>query len=103
VDVPAWLHQQLIEEVDWFKKYLPSPDDKYFNPTYVSRFHPDAICWFKASAKSCIAHAWTLKALIEEAGLPMSVCHTRRPGSISYQDKYQIVAHPFRSDLPRFG
>jgi len=44
-----------------------------------------------------------LKALIEEAGLPITVLHTDNPGWIVYRDKYQIVAHPQRSNLPRFG
>jgi len=101
--MPAWLHRQLIQEIDWFKEYLPSPAEHHFDRTYVGHLNPNAICWFKASAKRFIEHAWTLKILIEEAGLPMSVIHTRQPGSISYQDKYQIVAYPLRTNLPRFG
>ncbi len=103
LDIPIWLRKQIIEEMNWFNENLDAPYGYSFYPTYVRRFHPIAICWFKASAKSYIHHAWTLKALIEEAGLPMSVRHTQTPGCITYQDKYQIVAHPLRSDLPRFG
>ena len=103
VDMPAWLRNQLIEEFDWFKTYLPSPDEKYFQNWFVREHHCDSICWFKASAAHMIKRAWSLKALIEEAGLPISVVQTSTPGHISYQDKYQIVAYPLRSDLPRFG
>ena len=102
VDMPAWLHRHLIEEIDWFKKYLPSPDEHYFDRIYNGDVHPDAICWFKSGAKRFINHAWTLKALIEEVGLPLSIVKTQTPGRISYQDKYQIVAHPLRSNLPTF-
>ena len=102
VDIPAWLHRQLVDEFQWFKDYLPSPDEQYFEYCYSRHYHPDAICWFKASAKGFIDRAWALKALIGEAGLPMAVAHTQHPGSITYQDKYQIVAHPLRSDLPKF-
>ena len=102
VDMPPWLHRQLIEEIDWFRAYLPSPDAHYFDRCYTGHVHPDAICWFKASAKRFIDHAWTLKSLIEEAGLPLSIINTQTPGRISYQDKYQIVAYPLRSDLPKF-
>lgn len=103
VDMPAWLHAQLIREFQWFKDYLPSPDEKYFQNWYVSDYHWESICWFKASARQMIKRAWVLKALIEQAGLPISVVSTREPGSIRYQDKYQIVAHPLRTNLPKFG
>lgn len=103
VDMPAWLHAQLIAEFDWFKDYLPSPDEKYFQYRYVREYHWDSICWFKDSARQMIKRTWALKALIEQAGLPISVISTSAPGRITYQDKYQIVAHPLRTDLPRFG
>ena len=102
-DIPSWLRNELIREIDWFKTYLPSPAAYNFYPLYTRKEHPDAICWFKGSAKRFIKHAWTLKVLIEEAGLPISVTQTRTPGLIAYQDKYQIVAHPLRTNLPRFG
>ncbi|MEP3655394.1 MAG: hypothetical protein ABJO36_10915 [Litorimonas sp.] len=103
VDMPTWLHAQIIEEFEWFKEYLPSPDDKYFRYWYVRDFHWDSICWFKASAHQMINRAWALKALIEETGMPLSVVGTKNPGSIRYEDRYQIVANPLRSDLPKFG
>lgn len=103
VDMPAWLRAQIIKEFDWFKEYLPSPDDKYFEYWYVRDYHWDSICWFKDSAHQMIERAWSLKALIEEAGLPITVCHAENPGRIRYQDKYQIVACPLRTNLPRFG
>ena len=103
IDTPAWLHSELINEFDWFKNYLPSPDEKYFEAWYVRDYHWDSICWFKDSARQMIKRAWVLKALVEQAGLPIAVLHTGNPGRIRYQDKYQIIAHPLRTDLPRFG
>ena len=103
VDMPAWLHSELIKQIDWFADYLPSPDSRHFDYIHTREIHPDAICWFKGTAKRFVDRAWLLKALIEEAGLPMSAVYTRKPGRIRYQDKYQIVAHPLRTDLPRFG
>ena len=102
VDMPAWLHAQLIKEFQWFKDYLPSPDDRHFDRWTVRGYHPDAICWFKASAKQMISRSWALKALIEEAGMPLSVMQTDQPGKITYEDKYQIVAHPYLWNKPRF-
>lgn len=102
VDTPTWLHAQLIEEFDWFKDHLPSPDEKYFETWHVRDYHWDSICWFKASASQMIKRAWALKALIEEAGMPISVISTTTPGRITYQDKHQIVSHPLRTDLPKF-
>jgi len=103
VDMPSWIRNQLIEAFDWFKTYLPGPDEKYFQNWFVREHHWDSICWFKASAAHMIKRAWALKALIEEAGRPISVISTCAPGSITYQDKYQIVAHPLRTNLQRFG
>ena len=103
IETPAWLRRQLDKEFDWFKTYLPSPDERYFETWCVRDYHWDSVCWFKDSATQMIKRAWALKALIEEAGLPMAVLHTETPGRISYRDKYQIVAYPLRSDLPKFG
>ena len=103
VEMPTWLHRHLIVEMKWFNEYLPCLADHYFDRTHVGHIHPDPICWFKSGAKRFIDRAWTLKALLEEAGVPLAVVHTSEPGSISYQDKYQIVAHPLRTDLPKFG
>ena len=89
VDMPAWLHRQLVDEFQWFKDYLPSPDEEYFDYMYTREFHPDAICWFKASAKCFIDHAWTIKALIEEAGIPFAWYSTQsNPGAIAFEDEY---------------
>ena len=103
IDTPAWLHCQLEKEFDWFKIYLPTPNEDVFRIRHCKTYHWDSLCWFKASARQMIKRAWALKALIEEAGLPITVLHTDNPGWIIYRDKYQIVAHPQRSNLPRFG
>lgn len=103
IDTPAWLRRQLNEEFDWFKTYLPSPNEDVFQVRHSRHYHWDSICWFKASAQQMIKRSWALKALIEEAGLPISVLHTNEPGWITYRGKYQIVACPLRTNLPRFG
>ena len=103
VDMPAYLRRQLIEEIDWFKAHLHSPDDCHFRPRHSGQHRWESICWFKASARHMIARAWSLKACIEDAGMPICIRHTSDPGVITYEDDHQIVAYPRRGADIGFG
>jgi len=103
VDMPAYLHKQLIEEIDWFKANLQSPNARHFRTQHFSQFRCESICWFKSSAKQMIDHAWALRALLEECGMPISLLHTKNPGHISFEDNYQIVAYPRRDAAIKFS
>lgn len=102
VDMPAYLRKQLIEEIDWFKDNLRSPNAHHFIPFHSRTYRWESICWFKSSARNMIDHAWSLRALIEECGMPLALLHTRNPGRISYEDDYQIVAYPRRDAAIKF-
>ena len=58
------------------------------------RWRADGICWFVDDAREMIARAFALAALIGEAGVPARKVATRRPGTILYRDRWQIVAKP---------
>jgi hypothetical protein len=95
---PEYLKAEIIKEIDWFKRYLPSPDEQYFNDGDVAK-HLSRICWFRSQAREMIEHAYTLKFLLDEAGYLISVIKTRNPGLIFYKDEFQIVAKPDKSTL----
>jgi hypothetical protein len=44
--------------------------------------------------REMIARAFALAALIGEAGVPARKVATRRPGTVLYPDRWQIVAKP---------
>jgi hypothetical protein len=58
------------------------------------RWRADGICWFVDDAREMIARAFALASLIGEAGVPAHKVATRRPGTILYRDRWQIVAKP---------
>jgi hypothetical protein len=92
-ETPNYLRSAIIEEIDWFKKHLPSPDERYCDDGRVPK-HMARICWFKCQAKDMINHAYALKFLLDEADCLISVIKTRHPGFIVYKDEYQVVAQP---------
>jgi len=92
-DYPIWLREQIEQEFDWFKKYLPTPHEDYFPNIHV-RARADHICWFLSDAKEMIQRAYGIKALLNEIGCPITVRKTDNPGHILYRDQWQIVARP---------
>ncbi|WP_135503844.1 hypothetical protein [Roseovarius aestuariivivens] len=58
------------------------------------------LSWFKPEAETAIAKSFELIALLEEAGYPIEMLRTRKPGFVVYEDAWQIVAEPF-SDTPK--
>lgn len=94
-NTPNYLRNAIVEEINWFKKYLPSPDERYFDEGSVPK-HLARICWFRSDAKEIINHAYGLKFLLDEGGYPIAVIKVRHPGVIFYKDKYQVVAKPER-------
>lgn len=92
--VPVFLRQAIDWENDWFNKFLPVPPYGLFYVKSKKRWYAKGICWFRPEARVMIRHAFALKALMDEAGYPVSVLKTDIPGTILYQDDCQIVAKP---------
>jgi len=82
--LPSYLRENVLSELAWFKRYLPSPDEHNF--TFSG--HQIGICWFHSHAKIMIEHARTVSALLAEADVWITVVRTRNPGKILYSDEY---------------
>ena len=94
--LPEWNEKRLAELEEWFAANLREPDR-------VARSrrpngHHAAVSWFKSTATEHIARARELAALLEQCGVPTRMLTTDRPGYVVYEDEFQIVAEPFRSD-----
>lgn len=81
-DFPDW-ERELDEALAWFSEHLPAPNE------YVD---PHAIFWFKPTAKACLERARSVVQILQEAGQPVTVQTTRRPGIICYEDNWQFAA-----------
>lgn len=91
-DTPSLL--ALRRELDWFNKWLPVP--KRFGVKAKGVWWSDGVCWFRADARDMVGHAFTLAALIEDCGVPVTRNWTRDPGQLLYRDRWQVVAKPER-------
>lgn len=56
-----------------------------------------AISWFRDSAVEHISRVREITSILADHGVRVTVLRSERPGFIVYEDKYQIVAEPFRS------
>src|SRR5213080_4527435 len=80
----------LERELRWLRMHLPSPD------CLRDEGNERAICWFKPEAKRVIEKVRGLVALLEAKGVPVAMLTTADPGTIIYEDKWQVVAKPRR-------
>jgi hypothetical protein len=80
----------LERELRWLRMHLPSPaclrDDG----------NERAICWFKPGAERAIDKVRGIVALLEAKGVPVEMVTTADPGTVIYEDKWQVVAKPRR-------
>lgn len=97
--LPGYLRGELLSELSWFQKYLPSPDDNYFD--YAG--HRIGICWFRDDAKVMIRRARNMAAILAEIDVWITEARTNRPGCITYRDAYQIIAKPDKTTPTRWG
>jgi hypothetical protein len=96
--LPDWDEVRLSELMDWFCENLPFPER-------VARSrrpngHHAAVSWFKSSATEHIRKARELAAVLEAHDIRTAMITTSRPGYVVYEDEYQVVAEPFRSEHP---
>ena len=89
-----------IEELEalgaWFNRNLERPTS--FGR---ARLHL-GICWFKTSASEHISRIWKMVAILERNGIYVRRITTGKPGYVTYEDEWQLVAEPFREGtLPK--
>ncbi len=56
------------------------------------------ICWFKTEASEHISRIWEMIHILERNGIYVKMIRTDRPGYVTYEDEWQLVAEPFRQD-----
>jgi hypothetical protein len=81
------------EALRWFEKNLPVP-----KVLSGSNHHnrPGAISWFKDTATEHIYRFRQLAQILEAHEISVIQYTTTRPGTIEYEDEFQIAAIPFR-------
>jgi len=87
----SYEEEWLERELSWLRLHLPSP-----NRLLGAKENKRAICWFKPQAKDAIDKVRGLVALLESRGLHVTMETTADPGTVIYQDKWQVVAKPRR-------
>ena len=80
----------LARELSWFRMHLPSPE------CLVDTANRRAICWFKPDAQRAIEKVRGIAALLYEHGMPVETLTTADPGTVIYEDRWQVVAKPSR-------
>lgn len=81
-------HTELRLMLSWFNEHL-------FVPSLLNDHeHRRAISWFRENAHEPIQKMWSLKRLLETHGVHTEILRTREPGTIVYEDKYQVIAKP---------
>jgi hypothetical protein len=80
----------LEREMRWLRMHLPSPD------CLRDAGNDRAICWFKPEAHAALSRVRGIVALLGEKGLPVLMVTTADPGTVIYEDRWQVVAKPRR-------
>lgn len=87
-DLTADEHLDLRAALSWFNKHL-------FVPAVLERpEHRRAISWFKPAADEAIRRMWHLKGLLDLHGCHVEVLRTSDPGTVVFEDDWQIIAKP---------
>lgn len=83
-------HSDLRACLVWFNENLTVPG------ILESNEHRRAISWCKPAALEAIQRMWHLKGVLELHGIHIEVIRTSDPGSIVYEDEWQIIAKPWK-------
>ena len=85
-DISNVEHQKIRIALDWFNSELNIP--KILKNPGKQR----AISWFKPQATEAISRMWKLKTILDQHDLHVEVHKIDNPGTIIYEDEWQIVA-----------
>lgn len=89
-ETPSWVHDEVQAHLGWLNANLHVPDVLMLNDNMT------AICWFKSGAHEPMKRVRALKALLEEFGYTIDVITSSTPGTIVYEDDWQVAAKPVR-------
>ncbi len=87
-DLTSEEHLELRAALAWFNEEL-------FVPKLLERAeHRRAISWFKPAADEAVRRMWHLKELLDRHGHHVEVLRTLEPGTVVYEDDWQVIAKP---------
>jgi hypothetical protein len=74
----------------WFDENMPLPTDSM--PDLYSEAHPHVVAWFKRTATVHLAQIPGYLEILESLGVTCQALESDDPGTILYEDDYQVVA-----------
>ena len=87
--------------VGWFGKNLRAPSRSDFSLPYYSFEFNRVIFWLKGTAHEHIQRMQQVAAMLRYHRVPVRVLRTSRPGSVVYEDKYQVGPSRSATGSPR--
>ena len=82
----------------WFKENLPIPT-KFSKKKNSGHKNTNGLSWFKPEENLAVKKMWELKSILEDHGYYIDVVKVKNPGKIVYEDKLQVVAEPYGSEI----
>ena len=82
------------ENNDWYNSAYPAP------PVYGKDDHPRAAAWFKSTAASLIERIPGYLTILDAHRIAWEEVRTPDPGTIIYEDEFQVVAIPPEDAFP---
>lgn len=86
----------LCTTLEWFNMHLRIP--AVLKDAESAR----AISWFKADAHAPIHKMWELVAILRSQDVTVELLKTDKPGTLIYEDKWQVAAKPSAHDRGRW-
>lgn len=87
-ELSAEEHRELRLCLQWFNEHLKVPG------VLGEPARHRAISWFKTTATEPIQKMWELKRILDQHRLHVEVRKTDDPGTVIYDDEWQVVAVP---------
>jgi len=69
-------------------------DAAYPHPSHVYERHPSAAAWFRTAAAQLIERVPGYLEILDRHGVPYVVLRAEDPGTVVYEDPYQVVVVP---------
>lgn len=83
---------RLGQFLEWMRVNLTAPD------CLEAPGNERAICWFKDTAATPLEWMWEAVSFLRERGEAIEMIKTDDPGTIIYEDEWQVAAKPRKAD-----
>jgi hypothetical protein len=94
-DLEPYEHELLRTTLAWFNQHLRIP------AVLAEPKSARGLSWFKPEAEAAIQRMWDLVGVLRTHGAVVELLKTDAPGTVIYEDKWQIVAKPAPRDRTR--